>query len=177
MTLRADCSASWTASRTASTRTYYVHFGADHEHTLAATISYANCLRTVGELPEAHSLAAEAVGRYERVFGMRHPLTLAAQVNLAIILRAIGEHRRAYKVDDEALSALRDVLGPRHPYTLCTASNLATDLVLQRVSDRGAPNHWSKTGINHCAYPPLPCPGGGSLQLLRGSRKSIRGGP
>jgi tetratricopeptide (TPR) repeat protein len=44
-------------------------YGQDHQHSLAATMTFANTLRVTGELGEARSLAVDAVSRYRPVFG------------------------------------------------------------------------------------------------------------
>jgi len=106
-------------------------FGAVHEYTLAATMSYANCLRRQGrqeQLHEAFVLATDAVGNYQRAFGARNPLTLVAEVNRAAILRARGEHLRAREADAVAYEALHDIVGDEHPYAIAALANLATDL-------------------------------------------------
>jgi hypothetical protein len=103
-------------------------FGADHEHTLAATMSYALALRRGNDIAEAHVHATYAESAYRRTFGARNPLTLAAGVNLAVVLRALGEHRSARQADGVAWEALRATVGDRHPFTITAAVGLASDL-------------------------------------------------
>jgi tetratricopeptide (TPR) repeat protein len=100
----------------------------DHEHALAAAMTYANSLRVTGNLKHAHDLAAEAIGRYLRAFGEPHPLALAAAVNQAIILRQRGDASLARELDERTYAQLTEVLGADHGYTLCAATNLAHDL-------------------------------------------------
>ncbi|MEJ3748662.1 FxSxx-COOH system tetratricopeptide repeat protein [Actinomycetes bacterium KLBMP 9797] len=107
-----------------------VAFGADHEYTLAAMVSYANTLRLCGDAQEAYVYASDAVAAYIRTFGRRNPLTLAAQVNLAAIRRAQGDRSLAQQIDAVASEALRDTLGERHPFTIAAIANLATDYAL-----------------------------------------------
>lgn len=112
-------------------------FGAAHEYTLAATMSYANALRRHGrrdQIREALVLAQEAVGTYQRTFGPRNPLTLAAEVNRASVLRACDDLTPAHETDKVAHQALQDQLGDHHPYTIAALVNLATDLA--RTGDR-----------------------------------------
>jgi hypothetical protein len=103
-------------------------FGADHEHTLAATMSYALVLRGGNDIAEAHVHATYAESAYRRAFGARNPLTLAAGVNLAVTLRALGEHRSARQADSVAWEALRATVADRHPFTIAAAVGLASDL-------------------------------------------------
>jgi tetratricopeptide (TPR) repeat protein len=110
-------------------------FGADHEFTLAATMSYANALRDRKRDGEAYAYAVEAVNAYEQAFGHTNPLTLAAQLNLAVILRARGEPAQARRADDAAWRALRAVVGDRHPFTIVATINLATDMALDGDRD------------------------------------------
>jgi tetratricopeptide (TPR) repeat protein len=105
-------------------------FGADHEFTLAVTMSYANALRAGGREREAYTYAVRAVNAYEHAFGQANPLTLAAQVNLAAILRARGDRFQARRADEAALRTLRQSVGDRHPCTVVAMINLATDLAL-----------------------------------------------
>ncbi len=106
----------------------HVILGPDHEHTLAAVMTYANALTAAGDPVGARSLAAEAITRYRRRFGERNPLTLAAATNLGSILRALGDRREAHQIDQITLGELRQKLGATHPYTLASAVGLATDL-------------------------------------------------
>jgi tetratricopeptide (TPR) repeat protein len=105
-------------------------FGPDHEHTLAATMSYANALRQRGRSVEAYGYAADAVNTYRRLFGMDNPLTLAAEINLAAIRRANGELTGSRQADTVASDALRRAVGDRHPFTIVALINLASDLAL-----------------------------------------------
>jgi tetratricopeptide (TPR) repeat protein len=105
-------------------------YGADHEHSLAATMSYALAVRHSKDLGEAHAHATFAENAYRRIFGARNPLTLAAEVNLAVILRAQGERRQARRADRVAWEALRAMVGDRHPFTIAAAIGLASDLWL-----------------------------------------------
>ncbi|NUR29402.1 MAG: tetratricopeptide repeat protein, partial [Catenulispora sp.] len=127
-------------------------FGADHEYTLAARMSYANALRDRGspaDLTQAHLLAEEAAGTYQRIFDPRNPLTLVAEVNLACILRAEGKSQRARQLDALAYEALRDALGERHPYTITTAINRVTDLSL--TGDRAGALELSEEAFRRAA--------------------------
>jgi tetratricopeptide (TPR) repeat protein len=103
-------------------------FGVDHEHTLAATMSYALVLCRGSDVAEAHVHATYAESAYRRTFGARNPLTLAAEVNLAVILRALGERRSARQADSVAWEVLRATVGDRHPFTITAAVGLACDL-------------------------------------------------
>jgi tetratricopeptide (TPR) repeat protein len=111
---------------------YLTSFPADHEHTLAAAMTYANaaCANAVhrGRRPlEAREVVTLAVDRYRRRFGPHNPITLAAEVNQTIILRALGEGQ-VWQMDTMTRDELRQVLGEEHPYTLCAANGLAIDL-------------------------------------------------
>ena len=106
-------------------------FGADHEYTLAAMVSYANALRRNGDANQAFIHGSDAVLAYTRTFGRRNPLTLAAEVNLAATLRARGDRIRARQTDAAAREALRNTLGEGHPFTVVATANLATDYSLE----------------------------------------------
>jgi tetratricopeptide (TPR) repeat protein len=111
--------------------TYYEcveSWGADHEFTLAATMSYANALLARNRTGEAYALAVDAVNAYEHAFGNNNPLTVAAQVNLAVIFRARGERHQARRADDAALQSLGRLVGDRHPFTIVAMINLASDM-------------------------------------------------
>jgi tetratricopeptide (TPR) repeat protein len=110
-------------------------YGADHQHSLAATMTYANSLRVSGDFAQARSLAVDAVARYRRVFGEKHPLSLTASTNLAVILRSLGDLAEARRLDETTHSLMVSILGADHGYTLCAASNLANDLALAGEPD------------------------------------------
>jgi tetratricopeptide (TPR) repeat protein len=106
-------------------------FGAMHEISLAATMSYANALRErPGQRGEAYATVVDAVNAYETAFGIGNPLTLAAQVNQAVMLRANGETQSALRADEAACRALRSAVGDGHPFTVVAMINLATDRAL-----------------------------------------------
>lgn len=113
-----------------------LHLGSEHEHTLAARMTFANCLRAAGTLRQARSEGHAALAGYRAKLGRHHRFTLAAQANLAIILRRIGEHRTVYDLEREAYETLHDVLGAGHPYTLCAATNYAQSLIWARQVDQ-----------------------------------------
>ncbi len=111
-------------------------YGADHQHSLAATMTYANSLRVSGDLAQARTLAADAVARYRRAFGEKHPLSLTSAINLAIILRGLGDLAEARRLDEATHSSMVSSLGADHGYTLCAANNLANDLALAGERDQ-----------------------------------------
>jgi tetratricopeptide (TPR) repeat protein len=102
-------------------------FGADHDHTLSARMSYATTLLLAGELGDAHRHAAAVNADYRKKLGPRNPLTLVSVVNLAAVLRQSGDLGQARSLDAVASEALRDVLGVRHPYTIAAMVGLAGD--------------------------------------------------
>jgi tetratricopeptide (TPR) repeat protein len=105
-------------------------FGADHEYTVATTMSLANLLRQWGEPDRAFVHAMDAVNTYRQTLGGRNPFTLAAEVNLAAVLRGKGEPMRARPTDEAARSGLREVVGEEHPFTIAATVGLAGDLAM-----------------------------------------------
>jgi tetratricopeptide (TPR) repeat protein len=121
------------AEATDNYRTCQDRFGPDHHLTLAAIMTYANTLRSVGDAIGARSLATEALDRYRRLFGEQNPLTLAAATNLAVVLRALGQWREAHSIDEVTYDETVRVLGPEHPQALVTAIGLANDLAHHHI--------------------------------------------
>ena len=110
-------------------------FGPEHEHTLAAMMTFSNSLRQTGDLLRARSVGDNALSIYRSNFGEEHPFTLACTVNLSIVLRAQGELEQAFDQDGKTLEALRQVVGPNHPYALCCLSNISNNLARMGRSD------------------------------------------
>ncbi len=114
----------------ASRRSYENHlnsWGADHERSLAASISHVNSLRAQARFGEAWSLAVDVQDTYRRRFGWRHPVTAASSVVLAGTLRGLGRSREAQELDEPAFHDLTSILGSDHPYTVAAANGLASD--------------------------------------------------
>jgi tetratricopeptide (TPR) repeat protein len=131
-------------------------FGANHEYTVAATISLANVSCAAGLPDEAYVHATDAAGTYRRTFGPRHPFTMAAEVNLAAVLRVMGETQSARQAVERARATLRAALGERHPYTVAAAVGLAADIARAgdtagalALSERAYQNAHDVCGLNH----------------------------
>ncbi len=102
-------------------------FGADHDHTLSARMSYATTLLQDGDLDSAYQHAVAVHADYRQKLGPRNPLTLVSLVNLAAVLRHTGDLGRARSYDAVASEALRDVLGVRHPFYIAAMVGLSGD--------------------------------------------------
>jgi tetratricopeptide (TPR) repeat protein len=105
-------------------------FGVSAPLTLAATLSYANILRTTDRTSEALDLALEASKQYQEIYGPDHPYYYGALGNVAVLYRVSGERAKALDANETAYTGLNDRLGTSHHYTLTVAVNLASDYSL-----------------------------------------------
>ncbi|GAA5200270.1 hypothetical protein GCM10023322_77770 [Rugosimonospora acidiphila] len=85
----------------------------------------AEVLRELGDLPEAHRLAAALVPRCERLLGAGHPGTVRARAVLATVLYDSGDRDHAYALCRQVLESGKGTDGPAARAMLLTQSNLA----------------------------------------------------
>jgi tetratricopeptide (TPR) repeat protein len=102
-------------------------FGVSAPLTLAATLSYANILRTTDRISDALDLALGAAKQYQVIYGPDHPYYYGALGNVAVLYRVIGERAKALDANETAYAGLFGRLGASHHYTLAVAVNRASD--------------------------------------------------
>jgi tetratricopeptide (TPR) repeat protein len=116
--------------------------GADHPHTLAATVVLASVLRRIdGRRDEAVRLLEEAGRRYQSALP-NHPYAYACAAYLAVVRSQASNGdpqpvatQSAQDIEDKA-GRLADTVGAAHPLSLTARSALAN--ALARAGDYGA---------------------------------------
>jgi hypothetical protein len=116
--------------------------GADHPHTLAATIVLASVLRRIdGRRDEAVQLLEEAERRYQSALP-DHPYVYACTAYLAVVRSQAGNGSpqqaaaQSVRVIQDMTGRLADSVGTAHPLSLTALSALAN--ALARAGDLGA---------------------------------------
>jgi hypothetical protein len=97
--------------------------GDEHDFTLWAMISLANCYRVAGTIQTA--LEEKALNIWTRILRPEHFNTLLAATNLANSYRQLGKYQEAMKLDEQSLEVQTKVLGPENSLTLATMGYLA----------------------------------------------------
>jgi hypothetical protein len=116
--------------------------GADHPHTLAATVVLASVLRRIdGREDEAVRLLEEAEGRYQSALP-NHPYVYACAAYLAVVRSQTNNSSpqqvaaQSVRVIQDMTGRLADSVGAAHPLSLTALSALAN--ALARAGDFGA---------------------------------------
>ena len=116
--------------------------GADHPHTLAATVVLASVLRRIdGRKDEAVRLLEEAERRYQSALP-NHPYVYACSAYLAVVRSQTGSGSpqqsaaQSVRVLQDMTARLADSVGAAHPLSLTARSALAN--ALARAGDLGA---------------------------------------
>jgi len=105
--------------------------GAEHSDTLNTMNSFAETLRSQGNLSGARKLQEQVLKIRRRVLGVEQFDTLTSMNNLAGTLRSQGDLLGARKLQEQVLKIQQRVQGPEDPYTLVSMSNLAGTLMSQ----------------------------------------------